>query len=266
MVRVINVWGFSFYWWFYLNKINFSKYLKFQLWLISFQSNFKNKHLTFLWYKLILLALHYCLLVLNIDILANSRDVTDLVIVIAGQELYFSFPNIFILLPITSVEILRFFLQLQSWMHAWWFLYFLQWNEVHWSSFFFLFTGFYSPYFFSVLSCIHFINWTFFLNICFLNWFLCFFNCFLCCLILYYEPPTNLLWSHDRIQNTTITWPLLTNQKNLLQVCERIPTIGTQLKILSTVKATMLGAQGSHLYVIILLSNLVYILLNIFST
>ncbi|KAK6639942.1 hypothetical protein RUM43_008219 [Polyplax serrata] len=32
---------------------------------------------------------------------------------------------------------------------------------------------------------------------------------------------------------------------NLLQVCERIPTIGTQLKILSTVKATMLGAQGT---------------------
>ena len=32
--------------------------------------------------------------------------------------------------------------------------------------------------------------------------------------------------------------------QNLLQVCERIPTIGTQLKILSTVKATMLGAQG----------------------
>lgn len=32
---------------------------------------------------------------------------------------------------------------------------------------------------------------------------------------------------------------------NLLQVCERIPTIGTQLKILSTVKATMLGAQES---------------------
>ncbi|OPL22478.1 hypothetical protein AM593_06071, partial [Mytilus galloprovincialis] len=32
---------------------------------------------------------------------------------------------------------------------------------------------------------------------------------------------------------------------NLLQVCERIPTIGTQLKILSTVKATMLGAQGN---------------------
>ncbi|XP_036360826.1 vinculin isoform X11 [Octopus sinensis] len=30
---------------------------------------------------------------------------------------------------------------------------------------------------------------------------------------------------------------------NLLLVCERIPTIGTQLKILSTVKATMLGAQ-----------------------
>nr|CAD7399220.1 unnamed protein product [Timema cristinae] len=34
---------------------------------------------------------------------------------------------------------------------------------------------------------------------------------------------------------------------NLLQVCERIPTIGTQLKILSTVKATMLGAQASGL-------------------
>ncbi|KAL4084897.1 hypothetical protein QTP88_027768 [Uroleucon formosanum] len=33
---------------------------------------------------------------------------------------------------------------------------------------------------------------------------------------------------------------------NLLQVCERIPTIGTQLKILSTVKATMLGAHGSE--------------------
>uniref|UniRef100_A0A0L8FX90 Vinculin n=2 Tax=Octopus bimaculoides TaxID=37653 RepID=A0A0L8FX90_OCTBM len=32
---------------------------------------------------------------------------------------------------------------------------------------------------------------------------------------------------------------------NLLLVCERIPTIGTQLKILSTVKATMLGAQGN---------------------
>ena len=32
--------------------------------------------------------------------------------------------------------------------------------------------------------------------------------------------------------------------QSLLQVCERIPTMGTQLKILSTVKATMLGAQG----------------------
>ncbi|XP_043197317.1 vinculin-like isoform X4 [Amphibalanus amphitrite] len=32
----------------------------------------------------------------------------------------------------------------------------------------------------------------------------------------------------------------------LLQVCERIPTIGTQLKILSTVKATMLGAHGTE--------------------
>ncbi len=34
--------------------------------------------------------------------------------------------------------------------------------------------------------------------------------------------------------------------QNLLQVCERIPTIATQLKILSTVKATMLGAQGKR--------------------
>ncbi|CAH1987173.1 unnamed protein product [Acanthoscelides obtectus] len=33
---------------------------------------------------------------------------------------------------------------------------------------------------------------------------------------------------------------------NLLQVCERIPTIATQLKILSTVKATMLGSQGKR--------------------
>ncbi|KAG9509558.1 Vinculin [Fragariocoptes setiger] len=33
---------------------------------------------------------------------------------------------------------------------------------------------------------------------------------------------------------------------NILQVCERIPTIGTQLRILSTVKATMLGVQGSE--------------------
>ncbi|XP_003381013.1 vinculin family protein [Trichinella spiralis] len=32
-------------------------------------------------------------------------------------------------------------------------------------------------------------------------------------------------------------------RKALLQVCERIPTIATQLKILSTVKATMLGSQ-----------------------
>ena len=35
--------------------------------------------------------------------------------------------------------------------------------------------------------------------------------------------------------------------QSLLQVCERIPTIATQLKILSTVKATMLGAQGMPL-------------------
>ena len=34
--------------------------------------------------------------------------------------------------------------------------------------------------------------------------------------------------------------------KNLLQVSERIPTIGTQLKILSTVKATMLDHNASQ--------------------
>ncbi len=34
--------------------------------------------------------------------------------------------------------------------------------------------------------------------------------------------------------------------QNLLAVCERIPTIGTQLKILSTVKAIMLGAKGEQ--------------------
>lgn len=51
--------------------------------------------------------------------------------------------------------------------------------------------------------------------------------------------------------------------QNLLQVCERIPTIGTQLKILSTVKATMLGAQGialcsffSYIYVYIFMRRL----------
>ncbi|XP_035225008.1 vinculin-like [Stegodyphus dumicola] len=32
---------------------------------------------------------------------------------------------------------------------------------------------------------------------------------------------------------------------NILQVCERIPTISTQLRILSTVKATMLAGQGT---------------------
>lgn len=36
--------------------------------------------------------------------------------------------------------------------------------------------------------------------------------------------------------SNVLTWPFL-----LRQVCERIPTISTQLKILSTVKATMLG-------------------------
>ena len=37
--------------------------------------------------------------------------------------------------------------------------------------------------------------------------------------------------------------------QSLLQVCERIPTIATQLKILSTVKATMLGSQGRSIIV-----------------
>lgn len=36
--------------------------------------------------------------------------------------------------------------------------------------------------------------------------------------------------------------------QNLLQVSERIPTIGTQLKILSTVKATMFGTYGKSIY------------------
>jgi hypothetical protein len=34
--------------------------------------------------------------------------------------------------------------------------------------------------------------------------------------------------------------------QNLLNACERIPTIGTQLRILSTVKATMLGSQSKY--------------------
>jgi vinculin len=33
-------------------------------------------------------------------------------------------------------------------------------------------------------------------------------------------------------------------RKNLLTVIDRIPTISTQLKIVATVKATMIGAQG----------------------
>lgn len=39
---------------------------------------------------------------------------------------------------------------------------------------------------------------------------------------------------------------------DLLQVCERIPTIGTQLNILSTVKATMLGAQGKDFFLLLI--------------
>lgn len=52
---------------------------------------------------------------------------------------------------------------------------------------------------------------------------------------------------------------------DLLQVCERIPTIGTQLNILSTVKATMLGAQGrlSAVYSLLLLLILYLFLLLI---
>jgi hypothetical protein len=33
-------------------------------------------------------------------------------------------------------------------------------------------------------------------------------------------------------------------RKNLLTVIDRIPTISTQLKIVATVKATMIGADG----------------------
>lgn len=49
---------------------------------------------------------------------------------------------------------------------------------------------------------------------------------------------------HATCWNRIWGWKYFSNLQNLLQVCERIPTIGTQLKILSTVKATMLGAQG----------------------
>lgn len=49
---------------------------------------------------------------------------------------------------------------------------------------------------------------------------------------------------------------------DLLQVCERIPTIGTQLNILSTVKATMLGAQGKFFVLLVLVHILVVFLLN----
>lgn len=47
--------------------------------------------------------------------------------------------------------------------------------------------------------------------------------------------------------------------QNLLQVCERIPTIGTQLKILSTVKATMLGAQGIIKFIYVLFFKIIYL-------
>lgn len=53
---------------------------------------------------------------------------------------------------------------------------------------------------------------------------------------------------------------------NLLQVCERIPTIGTQLRILSTVKATMLGAQGMYLELIYLPKSCGYLICFYFQT
>lgn len=46
---------------------------------------------------------------------------------------------------------------------------------------------------------------------------------------------------------------------NLLQVCERIPTIATQLKILSTVKATMLGAQGQFSFILLTCSRVLMV-------
>ena len=51
--------------------------------------------------------------------------------------------------------------------------------------------------------------------------------------------------------------------QSLLQVCERIPTIGTQLKILSTVKATMLGSQGRQAASLVIADF--YLYLNISS-
>ncbi|KRZ67440.1 Vinculin [Trichinella papuae] len=45
-------------------------------------------------------------------------------------------------------------------------------------------------------------------------------------------------------------------RKALLQVCERIPTIATQLKILSTVKATMLGSQEAMQQLVLNAQNL----------
>ena len=56
-----------------------------------------------------------------------------------------------------------------------------------------------------------------------------------------------ILFSHLFMYSHLFSAHLDLPLQNLLQVCERIPTIGTQLKILSTVKATMLGAQGELL-------------------
>lgn len=58
---------------------------------------------------------------------------------------------------------------------------------------------------------------------------------------------TNLLqvspWEHHEVERQflKLCFVLSLASLTLLQVCERIPTISTQLKILSTVKATMLG-------------------------
>ena len=57
-----------------------------------------------------------------------------------------------------------------------------------------------------------------------------------------YYVHLNLFFVVPLCEDKTITFDVFF--QSLLQVCERIPTIGTQLKILSTVKATMLGAQG----------------------
>ena len=56
--------------------------------------------------------------------------------------------------------------------------------------------------------------------------------------------PTFFSVDYNPIFSSFFSSSIFFFRQALLQVCERIPTIGTQLKILSTVKATMLGAQG----------------------